>query len=124
MSSLAPRNYRATLTPARITDLPFVKGRPNRCLFAIPRNGPTDYAETCAIGEMFAAHYAQYLKDGGGTGFLILIAREMAKSGLLDERRPDGLHGYAVGFFSLIDSLVRHAIQTAEPFSMIEESQS
>ena len=58
MSSLAPRNYRATLTPARITDLPFVKGRSNRCLFAIPRNGPTDYAETCAIGEMFAGSIA------------------------------------------------------------------
>ncbi len=125
MTHIPRREYRPTDRPCPVTELPFVKDirlaprRAQRCFWAVDRTD--DYAMACDKGREFAAHYLQFLKDGNPSyGLLGWIATHMAEADALNDQRRDATHGYAAGFFTLIQSVLHLAMRDADPFALAQ----
>ena len=118
-SVLAPRNY----LPAAVlpTALPFIsspgyyrkQGGP-RCgnLWHVPRTNSYDRAH--AIGQRYAVHFAQYLKDNPsmvGQNLLGRIATDM------DFHDTSAKRGYWIGFFSHLEQLIYTQATQHPPFA-------
>lgn len=116
--------------PHPVTELPFVKDRKvaprrkERSFWAVERTA--DYVAACDKGREYAAHYLQYLKQNpDSVGLLGRIAGAMGDAdafGVLGSRHiaDDCTHGYAVGFFAFIDNVLRMAIDSADPFALVQ----
>ena len=110
--------YRCTIVPKRrsysssiiSSELPFIvsplyfrKRGSQRCghLWHVPRTN--DYHHACATGRLYAAHFAQYLKDNPqtvGHNLLGHIATD------IDFHDTSAKRGYWIGFFSYLEQLI------------------
>ena len=116
---LAQRNYLpATALP---TSLPFIsspryyrkQGGP-RCgnLWHVPSTSSYEHAR--AVGQLYAAHFAQYLKDNPimvGHNLLGRIATDM------DFHDASAKRGYWIGFFSYLEQLIYAQATQRPPFA-------
>jgi hypothetical protein len=78
-----------------------------------------DYAQACAIGREYAAHFAQYLKDNPdmcGANSLGIIARD------IDFENTSGAAGYWVGFFSHLEGMVLAQAQRTDVYSDVDRA--
>lgn len=99
----------ATELPFIASPLYFRKRGSNRCgnLWHVPRTN--DYDHACATGRLYAAHFAQYLKDNPqtvGHNLLGHIATD------IDFHDTSAKRGYWIGFFTYLEQLIfEHAAQ-------------
>ncbi|MFT4174072.1 MAG: hypothetical protein QM639_16030 [Rhodocyclaceae bacterium] len=113
------RNYKPEVVPVPMTALPFVY-RPARGFknFSNWRVAPTDdYGLACEIGRLYAAHFAQYMKDNPacvGANMLGAIAKH------IDFKDKSGAKGYWVGFFSQLEFLIHAAAKHMDVFADAE----
>lgn len=105
--------------PCDMVELPFVhktKGAPMNS-WTVPAVGC--YGVACQIGEAYAAHLAQFLKDnhavGGVHGTLAQIVRA------IDFQAPSPQHGYWVGFFYYVEKLIIAAAKDMDLSSDIQQ---
>lgn len=132
MNQIARREYPPIVTPCPVTELPFVDDikiaprKKARSFWAVERTA--DYGMACEKGREYAAHYLQYLKqrpDGRGLlGRIACSMRDADALGSLSTIRPredgDRTHGYAVGFFAFLDSILMLAMDGADPFAILQ----
>jgi hypothetical protein len=116
----ARRDYKPEVKPASLSALPFVyrpkRGFKNASNWRVP---PTDdYGLACEIGQEYAAHFVQYMKDnpywvGSNTLGAIVSA--------IDFKDESGAKGYWVGFFSHLERLIYATAQRIDVFADVDK---
>jgi|GEM_PF-1642732 len=108
--------------PASCCDLPFivrVEASPGDIDLCWWRVAPTDdYARACHLGMQYACDLIQFFKDNPSWidhGILRDIAADMAKP-----QRGDATHGYAVGFWSFVETMLQVATASVDHWAMAE----
>ena len=106
------------------SELPFIAGPryfrkrgSQRCgnLWHVSRTN--DYDQACATGRLFAAHFAQYLKDNPqtvGHNLLGHIATDM------DFHDTSAKRGYWIGFFTYLEQLIYAQVAQRRVFEDLE----
>ena len=125
-SVLAQRNYLpASALP---TSLPFIsspryyqkQGDP-RCgtLWRVPRTGDYEHART--VGQRYAAHFAQYLKDNPASVGHNLLGRIATD---IDFHDASAKRGYWIGFFSFLEQLIYAQATQQSAFDVLKSFQT
>jgi hypothetical protein len=115
----ARREYKPVGNESSFLALPFVH-RPkqeskNASNWCVPKIG--DYRQACDIGQEYAAHFAQYLKDNPdmcGANSLGHIAMD------IDFMDESDAKGYWVGFFSYLERLIFAQTQWMDVFGDVD----
>jgi hypothetical protein len=118
----ARRDYKPEVVPASHDALPFIN-RPKRKSKRNPHTNwhvppANDYGEACQMGEEYAAHYVQYLKDNPfwvGSNMLGLIA------GDIDFKDDTAAKGYWVGFFTYLERLIHAQSTRMDVFADVDQ---
>lgn len=109
-----------------LSALPFVF-RPKRGSKELPSNWAveptTDYMHACNMGREYAAHFIQWLSqsDMAGGNALGLIVADMAGKVAPARGSEDATHGYAVGFLTYLERLLRHAAGQVDVWRDVEQ---
>ncbi len=116
--------YPPVVSPRPAAALPFVSGDPLRVgnCWKVDADSIPEGLGAFKAGELLAAHYLAFLRDGNGTalpGGLMQIVSSMGKNGALDKRHAGDGESIAAGFMATIDASLRVAIRTTEPEQFI-----
>jgi hypothetical protein len=123
MANLIRRDFRCG--PAPLTALPFVADvktaprKKRRSFWNVPQTD--DYGTACDMGRQYAGDFLQYIKDNpylAGSNILGQIVQDMAA-----HPRGTDMHGYEVGFWSAIETLLYRAVTRENHWDVLQQVQ-
>lgn len=112
------RTYAPRLEMATMADLPFTQGgefgEPLRAWVPAP---VSSYSEACLLGAEYAAHWLQFVKDGGSGSYVYTLASIVQGMDFADEGAAKGC---IVGFFAHIERALRGAVQGVDVYQELD----
>ena len=118
LTIVAPAFHEVFISP--FANLPFVH-QSARDLTSINHwhVAPTnDYAEACAVGREYAAHFAQFMKDSPQWVGSNVLGRIVADMDFSDDTCAAGYH---VGFFAHLESLIHGRAASIDVFADVAD---
>lgn len=112
------RNYAPRLEQASLLDLPFCQlddsGESLQCWSPAKVK---NYGEACLLGAEYAAHWLQFVKDGGSGHYVYTLGRIVRDMDFADSSQAKGC---IVGFFAHIERVLRGSVQCFDVYQDLD----